>query len=1034
MFETSPPENFEVLVSELSADFVAMPVEAIDAGIESWLERIVRALRLERSALAQISDDGQLLVRTHAFTAPGYPSLPEYIRTENELPWLGRQIRAGRTIVVSKLEDLPAEAAQERQFMQSKAGPKSNVMLPLKVGGNVIGLITFASLSREREWSQDLVKRLELIAGIIGNALMRKRKERQIGSLLRFEQLLSRISATFVRLPAEDIDGALTDSLQEVVEFLGIDRGTIVSFSADRAVLYRTHWHAIADIEPMPATLGTDHAWTFGQLRQGQPVVVSRVADLPAEAALEREYLERVGVRSTVAIPLFLGDAMLGAAIFSALREEIRWPEALVQRLQLLGGVLASALGRKAMEEVQRETLRFEQLIANVSARLAAVVPDRAGEEITRALGEILQFFGADHCSLTEGDLVKGDAHIRYLASGPGIASLPTDIDYASECPLTYDRLFRQSETLVRSRMGDYPAEDSIDREMVEVFGIRAILAIPIAVGERLRYCLGLGSSRENIVWPEEYVPRLRMLGDALVNALLRTRSDEALRTSEERFRRVVESAPNGVMMVDADGRIVLANPQLERMFGYGHGELLGSHVETLVPLRDRERHLAYRREYLADAEIRQMGSGRELYGLRKDGGEIPVEIGLNPMGTSEGRFVLATIVDATERKRAETALRDSARSLAEAQQIARLGSWEWDVVAQKVQLSDEAQRIVGAEMAKSSDFIAIAHPQDRSELAEAMARLWREQQGPVDLEFRIVPPDGGQRIVRVRGQSYFGQDGSPLRAVGTIQDVSEVRQAEAETRELRTQLWHIDRVARSGTLTASLAHELNQPLTAILSNAQAGLRFLARGNPDIAELREILGDIARDDKRAAAVISGLRAMMRHRETERESVEMAGVLTEVLGLLHSELIGAGIELKADFEQGCCVLADRVQLQQVVLNLVMNAVEAMRDSHAQERRISVACGGAGAAVQVRVQDTGPGISPERRESVFDAFATTKPEGMGLGLAVCRSIIESHGGTIRVEAGDGGHGSRFIFEIPAAADTSADDVNNGEGVAR
>jgi PAS domain S-box-containing protein len=911
---------------------------------------------------------------------------------------------------------------------------KSNVTIPLVVGGDVIGWISFTTMSAEREWGPQEVDRLQLITNIFAGALRRKRDDYQIERMRRFEELLSTISATFVQLPTGDLDGALRSSLEKVVRFLGIDRGTILSLSADRTLLYRTHSHTIVGIDPMPATLGTEYDWTFDHLKKGEPVVVSRVADLPAEAAMEREYFERAGVRSTVAIPLFLGDVLLGAAIFSALQEEVRWPEALVQRLQLLGGVLASALGRQAMEDAQRETLRFETIIANVSARMAVVVPDRAEEEITRALGEVLQFFGADHCSLTEADLAKGHAHIRCLASDDDIAPLPVDIDYASKCPLAYDRLFRRGEALVRSRMGDYPAEDSIDQEMVEILGIRSILAIPIAVGERVRYCLGLASSRENIVWPEDYVPRLRFLGDALVNALLRIRSDEALRTSEERFRSVVESAPNGVMMVDADGRIVLANPQVERIFGYRGEELRGRQVEMLLPLGDRERHHAYRREYTSESELRQMAGRRELYGLRKDGTEVPVEIGLNPIRTSEGRFVLATIVDATERKQAEKALRDGARSLAEAQQIARLGSWECDLVAQKVRLSDEARKIVGVEITQFSDFIALAHPLDRSELTGALAQVGRDREDSIDLEFRIEPPDGGERIVRVRGHAYFGLDGAPVRAVGTIQDVTQSRQAEEEARDLRMQLWHTDRIARSGMLTASLAHELNQPLTAILSNAQAALRFLARDEPDLAELREILGDIVRDDKRAAAVISGLRAMMRHRETERESVDMAAVLTEILGLLHSELIGAGIELSSHFEQGCRVVADRVQLQQVVLNLVMNAVEAMRDSKTAERRISVACQTADGAVRVRVQDTGPGIPPERRESVFDAFASTKLQGMGLGLAICRSLVESHGGRIWLEASDGGCGSTFNFEIPAAADTSADDVNNGEDVAR
>ncbi|MCC6713969.1 MAG: PAS domain S-box protein [Gammaproteobacteria bacterium] len=1030
--ETNAEERadaFETLISELAADFVAKPAIAIDDGIDRWLGRIVRVLGIERMTLVQLTHDASSMVRTHSYTVPGYQPLSQSIREEADVPWLAVQMRNRRIVLIPTVGDLPPEAARERRFMLAE-GLKSNVTIPIVIGGDLIGWISFTTMSEEREWRPDNVNRLQLVTNVFASALRRKRDDFQLERVRRFEELISTISATFVQLPPGTIERALKSAIQDVVEFLGADRGTILTMSADRAVLIRSLWHTGPGIDPMPATLGTDYAWTFGKLCNAEPVVVSRVADLPAEAAMEREYFERMGVRSAVAVPLFLGDVMLGAVLFAAIREEVRWPAALVQRLLLLGGVFASALGRRAMEDTQRETLRFEQLIAGVSARMAAVVSGRVDEEITGALGELRQFFGADYCGLAEADLATNHAHIRYLACAAGIAPLTTDIGHASMCPLTYDRLFRSGETLVRSRMGECPGEDSMDREMIEVLGIRSILAIPIAVGERVRYCLGLASGREGIVWLESHVPRLRVFGDVLANTLMRTRSDEALRISEERFRRVVESAPNGVMMVDADGRIVMANPQFERMFGYREKELLGVHVEVLLPLRNRERHHLFRREYMADAESRLMGGGREFYGLRKNGTEIPVEIDLNPIETSEGRVVLVTVIDVTERKQADEALRASARSLAEAQRIARLGSWEWDVAAENVQFSEEAQRIIGVGMATFRDFVALACPQDRPEVSEAMVRYLREGAESMDLEFRIAPPDGGARIVRVRGRIFFGEDESPLRAVGTIQDVSEARRTEEETRELRTQLWHSDRIARTGTLTASLAHELNQPLTAILSNAQAGLRFLAHGNPDIAELREILADIVRDDKRAAAVIGGLRAMMRRKETDRESVELATVLNEILGLLHSELIGAGIELGTEFAEGCRVLGDRVQLQQVVLNLVMNAVEAMRDSKTCARRISISCRRADRAVEVRMQDTGPGISPERRESVFDAFVTTKRQGMGLGLAICRSIVESHGGRIRVEPGDGGAGATFVFELPAIADARTVDGDESE----
>ncbi|MCG3203235.1 MAG: Adaptive-response sensory-kinase SasA [Gammaproteobacteria bacterium] len=1032
--DTLRSPEFEILISELAADFVSMRANAIDDGIDRWLGRIVRTLGLDRMTVAQLRSDSSAIIRTHSYTVPGHVPLTPRVQHEGDVPWLAGQMRNQRIVLIPKVSDLPPEAVREREFMLAE-GLKSNVSIPIVIGGDLIGWISFTSMGAECDWRPEVVNRLRLIVNIFAGALRRKRDDFQLERTRQFEELLSAISAQFVQLPWGSIDRHLRSTLQRVVEFLGVDRGTILTMSPDRSALCRTIWYARGGIDPVPVALSSDYAWMFGKLCGGEPMVVSSIADLPVEAAAEREYLERAGVRSAVAVPLFFGETLLGAAIFSALREEVRWSRAFVQRLLLLGGVLASALGRQTLEEAQRGMMRFEQLIADVSARLAAVACDRADEEVTRTLRATLKFFGADHCTLVQADLARGSARICHRANDTGITPLRTDVDYASACPLIYEWLFRRGETLVRSRLGDRPAEDAIDREIAEGLGFRSMVAIPISSGGRVHYGFVLASRRENASWSKEYAPRLSVLGDTLVNALTRARADEALRTSEERFRSVVESAPSGVLIVDRDGRIILANPYLERMFGYRSEAMLGRHVEMLLPLPDRERHHAYRREFISETDARRMGGGRELVGLRKDGTEIPVEIGLSPIGTSEGRFVLATVIDVTERKQAEQALRDSARRLAEAQRVARLGSWEWDVATERIQLSEEARRIVGVEVVKVSDLVALARAEDRLALLGAISRHWRERSESLDIECRLAPPDGGaERIVRISGNTYYQPDGAPLRSVGTIQDVSEARQAEEETRTLRMQLWHTDRVARSGMLTASLAHELNQPLTAILSNSQAALRFLASGNPDIAELRETLEDIVRDDKRAAAVISGLRAMVRHKASEREGVGMAAVLTEILALLRSELIGAGVELTTDLDQDCSVLADRVQLQQVVLNLVMNAVEAMRDSKTEERRISVSCRGADGAVQVRVQDTGPGIPPERRRSVFDAFATTKPQGMGLGLAVCRSIVESHGGRIWLEPAAGARGATFVFSIPAWAGTSADAGSNGEVVAR
>ena len=240
---------------------------------------------------------------------------------------------------------------------------------------------------------------------------------------------------------------------------------------------------------------------------------------------------------------------------------------------------------------------------------------------------------------------------------------------------------------------------------------------------------------------------------------------------------------------------------------------------------------------------------------------------------------------------------------------------------------------------------------------------------------------------------------------------------AEEETRELRARLWHADRVARVSALTAAIAHEINQPLTAILANAQAGLADLDRGAAKLEELREILEAVVRDDKRAAETIRTMRSFLRQDEGGREGIELAAALQEVLGLLALELTRMGIRVETRLESGCRVSANRTQIEQVVVNLLLNAAQAVAACPSAERLVTLSAARAGAdRVAIEVCDTGPGIAPEHLQSVFEPFWTTRKEGLGLGLPICRSIVEAHGGTIRVERNEV-RGVTFRFDLPA-----------------
>jgi PAS domain S-box-containing protein len=357
-----------------------------------------------------------------------------------------------------------------------------------------------------------------------------------------------------------------------------------------------------------------------------------------------------------------------------------------------------------------------------------------------------------------------------------------------------------------------------------------------------------------------------------------------ARRRSEERFRLVVESAPNAILIADTLGQIVLANARSEDIFGYRRNELVGQSIELLVPERYRDDLPADLARFFAMPSTRPMGSGRDLYGCRRDGSEFPIEIGLTLMQTPTGPHVLYAIVDITARKRAE-----------------------------------EAQQ----------------------------------------------------------------------------------------------ELAHASRLAMVGELTASIAHEINQPLGAILSNADAAEMMLEAEPPAVDEVRHILSDIRKDDLRANDVIQKLRGLLRKRDFEMQALDLNDIIAEVIVLVRGEARRRGVTVENQFTQNLPpVQCDKVQLQQILLNLFLNGMEAMAVIPGDKRLTIYTTMRENGCAEVGVCDSGPGIAPENLARIFEPFFSTKKAGMGLGLSISRSLVEGHGGRIWAEnLPDGGAIFRF-----------------------
>jgi PAS domain S-box-containing protein len=389
------------------------------------------------------------------------------------------------------------------------------------------------------------------------------------------------------------------------------------------------------------------------------------------------------------------------------------------------------------------------------------------------------------------------------------------------------------------------------------------------------------------------------------------------------------------------------------------------------------------------------------------------------PLRDEHGNIVkwYGSNTDIEDRKQAEDALRRSEAYLSEAQELSHTGSFGWDVESGRISWSDEAFRIFehDPKIAPTLELVMQrTHPDDRASLKRLLDRVCAARQN-WSVEHRLLLPDGSIKHIRVVAHAASDMP-DRLEYVGALMDVTDAKHAQEALQQAQAELAHVTRVTTLGELTASIAHEVNQPLAGVITNGEACLRWLRNEPPDIEEARGAVARIIRDGNRASEVIRRLRALTKKSDPQKTPLDINDVVNDVVTLVQREVATQRVRLRLDLDATLTpVFGDRVQLQQVIINVMMNGIEAMAPVTDRPREL-VICSRRHDAdhVLVSVRDSGVGIDPDHMDRLFNAFFTTKADGMGMGLSICRSIIEAHGGEMWASPNDG-PGATFLFTV-------------------
>jgi PAS domain S-box-containing protein len=636
--------------------------------------------------------------------------------------------------------------------------------------------------------------------------------------------------------------------------------------------------------------------------------------------------------------------------------------------------------------------LRFESFLLELSAFFAKAPTDCVERGVDLWLEKLARFIGVDRISLWECDINSSQMHLRHVYCVPDFPRASTTIATAA-LPWLIEE-FRHGRIAICERIPeDLPAAATAEREYMTQLGVKSALGVPVEAGTTI-YVVTFMCIRGHRKWPKNLVRRLHLVAEIFASALARLRAERSLSASESRTRAILKAFPDLIFVLSRDGVFIESHCGSYTDLLMPPEEFTGRAMEDVVP---PEMTRLFREAFERATETHDVVEVDYLLPVKGDQRHFEARL----VRREDGAMVVV-VRNVTERHRAASKLRDSEQQFRVAFTHSAIGMALVSLDGHFLQVNGTLCQMLGYAETEllSTTFQSLTVPEDLALNLDYLRKAIAGGISHFEIEKRYLHKDGRTIWALLTAALVRDSCDKPLYFVSQVHDISERRQAQMEIERARLELAHMSRVSLVGQLTASLAHELLQPITAITINAAAGLQATELEPP--SETRALFQDIYDSGRRAGNVVKNVMGMLKKDNPPHMRVDLNRLIEEVVHVMRSDLLGHQVNLTMNLDSASAeIKGNPVELQQVLLNLMLNATEAMGSIPVIERKLVITTAVRLDTVELNVQDSGVGAPPEVMKRIFEPFVTTKATGVGVGLSICAQIVNAHKGRLLAE---------------------------------